>query len=266
MKGVFVTCTLAKEKLAIKELMNLLDEYAERWYGDESAETASKAEANSTDISIEDAFKKELESLKGPPAKKRFQCYTLRVVPLVEICQAEMPDILEMAKKVIPPIFDTSSDEEQLRFSIIFNRRNCDRVNRDELIPELTKIVGERHKVDYKTPDIYIILEAFKSVCGMCVTRDFSRLKKFNFETIFDEENAKRAFCLEKKSGGGSRRKEAKARHEREAEMARLRKRQREEAVHESENGGENSDAGDDGEAAEEAEVPEDLENKAKDD
>ncbi|KAJ3100050.1 hypothetical protein HDU97_002534 [Phlyctochytrium planicorne] len=224
--------------MAIKEVMNLLDEYADMWYGEVGTSTQQNSDDDEeNEESIEDAFAKELKGLKGSAKTKRFHwldigidcCffikmedpivpvdftvrvlndlyetkkkktrYTLRLVPLYEICTATMEHVMELAKRIIPEHFQ-GDNIEPMKYSVVFNRRNSDRLNRDELIPAFVELIGDRHTVDIKTPEIVVIVEAFRGVCGISVTKDFYRLKKFNLESIFDEENGKRAYRLEKR-------------------------------------------------------------------
>ncbi|KAJ3211536.1 hypothetical protein HDU67_004439 [Dinochytrium kinnereticum] len=251
MKGILASCTLNKDKLATKEMMSLLSEYADMWYGEEGLASAGDADDDEeAEKSIEEAFAKEMQGLKGPSKKKRFHwldigidcCffikvenpivpvdfvlrilsdlnetkkkktrYTLRIVPLAEICSANVESIVTLAKKLLPEHFH-KENQEPLKWSIVFNRRNSNKINRDELISAIAAIVGDKHTVDLVNPEVVVLVEAFRGVCGVSVLHDFYRLKKFNFETIFDEENATRSHQMPK-SGPGSGRSKAKERH-----------------------------------------------------
>jgi len=58
--------------------------------------------------------------------------------------------------------------------------RNHNTVTRDDVIKSIAKCVPDGHKVDLTDPQLFILVEIFKSVCGMSVVRDYYRLKKFN--------------------------------------------------------------------------------------
>ncbi|KAJ3410966.1 Mss4p nuclear export [Chytridiales sp. JEL 0842] len=245
-------------------------EYADEIYGEapkkdpESASNKDAQEIDSSDdevdVSVEDAFAKELTQLKDKKKRNRFtwmdvgiDCclfvqvedpivptefvsaimkdldatktkktssleyrYTQRIVPVVDICPAKMDAVMEMAQKIIPSYFH-KENQEQKKFAIVFNRRNDNTITRDELIPKLAHLVGSTHKVDLKNPDLVILVEVFKGLCGMSVLSDYYKLEKYNFETVIDDlllkifDSAhKQRECTKKKMGGGGRTKAAK--------------------------------------------------------
>ncbi|CAH1764953.1 13529_t:CDS:2 [Entrophospora sp. SA101] len=49
--------------------------------------------------------------------------------------------------------------------------------NKKELINMIAKIVGEDHTVNLNNPELTIIVEIFKNICGMSVLKDYNKLK-----------------------------------------------------------------------------------------
>ncbi|KAI8850807.1 hypothetical protein BC829DRAFT_415749 [Chytridium lagenaria] len=212
MGGILVSCTLNKEKFATKEVMSLLTEM--RCLGKKNGrkkkdDAMQESDDDEEEETIEDAFKKELEGLKSTSKLKRFPLVESPIVP-VDFTLKILNDLFETKKKKTSSrcrdlhwqhwkalsnlqtrcFLSISKEDKPVKYSIVFNRRNSDRVSREEVIPEL----------DIKNPDIVILVE-------------------FNLESIHDEEHAKRAFKLEKTGGSaGTERRKAKANHKREQE------------------------------------------------
>ncbi|KAI9202663.1 uncharacterized protein BJ171DRAFT_569450 [Polychytrium aggregatum] len=240
MVGVFVSCTLGREKYCIKELYNLFDEYAERLYGkdiglldkpgasqgNDLEDDPAEDDDDDEDESFEAAFAKEVQGLKTSRSQKRFvnvnisidccvfmkfappivptefvhtilsdlydtklkKCrYTHRLIPISATTAATMPSVVIMAKNVLKPHFHDAAEPK--KFAIVFKARNNDKIDRDELIATLAQIVNEteaKHTVDLKQPDLVIIVEVFKSVCGMSVVEDYYKFRRFNLHEIFE--------------------------------------------------------------------------------
>ncbi|GAB1604683.1 THUMP domain-containing protein 1-like [Argonauta hians] len=78
MRGFLVTCN-QNESQAVKEMYNLLNEYADRLYGPEHRDVTEKTKENSEDSDhsdgdIQDELEKEVNALKEKiPAERRFQ-------------------------------------------------------------------------------------------------------------------------------------------------------------------------------------------------
>ncbi|RKP24630.1 hypothetical protein SYNPS1DRAFT_16893 [Syncephalis pseudoplumigaleata] len=119
--------------------------------------------------------------------------YTNRIVPITLTCRSQLDDIERMATTVLAPIFHTEDAAEHPikasgrrmgsmygYFAIQPKIRNCDRVDRDELIKLIARVVGPHHKVDLTQPDRTIIVEVLKSICGMSVVENYNELKRFN--------------------------------------------------------------------------------------
>ena len=59
-------------------------------------------------------------------------------------------------------------------------------MTRDVVIEVVAQTVGARHKVDLKTYDLLILVEVYKSVCGMSVVGpDFdTTMRRFNLDEL----------------------------------------------------------------------------------
>ncbi|KAL1920134.1 uncharacterized protein VTP21DRAFT_1280 [Calcarisporiella thermophila] len=221
MSGILVTCTRGKEQQSVRELYSIFNEYADKLY----PSSADKGEESQEEQSVEDAVARELAEMKKPHKENRFAslmtqtecvvfikvCNTIepvsfvqyilkdlvetgmkktrfsqRLVPFSKTCYANMNDILAMARELIKSHFEK---EMPIRYAIIPKIRLNDRINRDELIRSLAELVPKQHKVSLDQPELCILIEVFKSVCGMSVVRDYYELKKHNLNALFEEGN-----------------------------------------------------------------------------
>ncbi|CAG8793063.1 3417_t:CDS:2, partial [Dentiscutata erythropus] len=73
-------------------------------------------------------------------------------------------------------------------YAVIPNIRNNKNIERMKLITTIARLVGDDHIVNLDDPDLVIIVEIFKNICGMSVLSDYKRLKKYNIESIFEDK------------------------------------------------------------------------------
>ncbi|KIJ51459.1 hypothetical protein M422DRAFT_26869 [Sphaerobolus stellatus SS14] len=193
-----------------------------------SREDDQDAEEEDED-NLEEMVKKELAGLKKPRVQKRFaNCQTgtpcvifisckppidpvklvlhqffeiertgvtrvkqvLRLTPASDSCVASMPEILLLAKKVIPPAFEVLPEKEdgskKYRYKIDLSMRNHDKIQKSELLPQIAQCVPAEagHTVDLDDPEIVIFVQILKSVCGISVMPHYQRFKRFNVEQV----------------------------------------------------------------------------------
>ncbi|KAK9761641.1 hypothetical protein K7432_013310 [Basidiobolus ranarum] len=223
--GFFVTCPRHKERACVSEMYAVLSEYADKLYSSEKTDTAEESKEEPQEISVEDEIANELAEMKKTAHKdKRFanlntqvDCvvfikakepvvptdlaayilkdlketgvkktrFSLRLIPISNTCYANMNDIEATMKKLLAPHFH-SENQEPVTFAIVPKIRNNSKVDRDELIKSVAGLVGDKHKVNLENPDLVIIIEIFKSICGISVVKDYYNLKKFNLQVLFE--------------------------------------------------------------------------------
>lgn len=113
--------------------------------------------------------------------------YLLRLVPIEDVCKANLKDIIDTAGA----IFDKYFLKEGKTFSIIFNRRYNNEVKRDEIINELAELVASKNvknKVDLKNPELSVIVEVIKGLCCLSVIPEYISLKKYNLVELAAKE------------------------------------------------------------------------------
>ncbi|KAJ9056099.1 THUMP domain-containing protein 1 [Entomophthora muscae] len=99
-----------------------------------------------------------------------------------------LSDIELLATKLIDPVFcvkDPITNEiAPLKFAIAFNSRLCSQIKKEEVISRVASLVKEPHTVDLTKPDVTIVIEIFKNICGISLVRDFHELKKYNIQLV----------------------------------------------------------------------------------
>ncbi|KAJ7684430.1 hypothetical protein DFH06DRAFT_6789 [Mycena polygramma] len=221
--GIWVTCVMGKEKQAVGELYELFNGLgSELWPETEGGQDDdSDAEADG-ELSIEAQIANEVSAMKRPRKEQRFtncqtntpclvfiSCkppidpvklvmkhvqnveatglthtrYSLRFSPVVASCVTNLPEIQALCRTVLEPFFGEGV-EQNLKYKIELRIRNHTTLSRLALIEAIAKCVPERHTVDLDNPELFIIVDVFKSVCGVSVVRDYYRLQKFNVVEI----------------------------------------------------------------------------------
>ncbi|KAF7327981.1 THUMP domain-containing protein [Mycena kentingensis (nom. inval.)] len=108
------------------------------------------------------------------------QC--LRFSPISASCSANMNDIETLCRSVLTPAFSGGP----YKFKVELKLRNHTVLARDPLLAAIAKCIPQDagHSVDLGNPDLVILVEIFKSVCGVSVVREYQQLKKYNVAEI----------------------------------------------------------------------------------
>ncbi|KAH8117961.1 hypothetical protein DFH11DRAFT_868589 [Phellopilus nigrolimitatus] len=104
---------------------------------------------------------------------------TQRLIPVSGSCDANLAEITALCKRLVTPAFE-SEDARVHRYKIELRIRNHNTVSREEVIKTIAQCVPAEHKVDLAAPELFVLVEIFKSTCGISVVRDYYRYKKFN--------------------------------------------------------------------------------------
>jgi len=227
--GVWVTCVKGKEKQTVGELYDLFGALGEEMWPNSEGRLGDKVEddMDKDEGNLEAQIAKEIAAMKKPRKEQIFancqtntpcvifiSCkspidpvalvikyvqdvvetgvtrtkYTQRLTPVSGSCVANIPEICGLFKKVVLPFF-ASAGVKGYTYKIELRIRNHHTVSRDLLLAELAGLVPEGHKVELKSPEVFILIEIFKSVCGMSVVQDYYRLLKFNVMEIANAKN-----------------------------------------------------------------------------
>ncbi|KDR76001.1 hypothetical protein GALMADRAFT_247216 [Galerina marginata CBS 339.88] len=105
--------------------------------------------------------------------------YVHRLVPVSGTCVANLPEIQALCRKVLKDFFE-GHPETTFKYKIELRVRNHTTIPRPTMIQNVAQCVPEGHTVDLENPQIFILVEVFKSICGVSVVEDYYQLHKFN--------------------------------------------------------------------------------------
>ena len=219
MTGFLLTCN-NREKEAVREAYNLLNQYADTLFGAER-KTEEKEDVLDCD-DIDSALDKEKESLQSEAAEdraeRRFQqvesgannCifiktsldkpdqlvdnivtdiiqsktqksrFILRLLPILGTCKAYEKNMEEMAENVLSSSLKTISGTT---YSVLFKTRNNNQVKRDDVFRIIGSVMRSQTQpwtVELDDPDICIVVEIIRTVCCLGIVTDFYKKKKYN--------------------------------------------------------------------------------------
>ncbi|KAG6874987.1 hypothetical protein C0992_005660 [Termitomyces sp. T32_za158] len=151
--GIWVSCVKGKERQAVAECYDLFDSVAsELWpIGSEGDNVDSDSDDNEDeDLPIETQIANEVSAMKKPKQGPRFG----ELRPLIEL-----------------------------------RVRNHSVISRPEFIQSIAQCVPEGHAVELTNPEVFILVEVFKSVCGISIVRNYYDMQKFNMSEIANSKN-----------------------------------------------------------------------------
>lgn len=108
----------------------------------------------------------------------------LRFVPVEAVCKANLFDIKNAAGQLFDKYF---LNVPPTTYSIVYNKRCNNDLNRDEIIRELADLVdgkNREHKVDLKNGNLAVLVEIVKGLCCLSVLPDYMKLKKYNLAEL----------------------------------------------------------------------------------
>ncbi|PFH48748.1 hypothetical protein AMATHDRAFT_149123 [Amanita thiersii Skay4041] len=114
--------------------------------------------------------------------------YTHRLVPVSDTCVANPPEIQSLCQRVFEPFFSKNPDKKYT-YKIELRVRNHTTMQRMDLIQTIALCVPQGHTVSLTEPDIFILVEVFKSTCGVSVVEDYYKLAKFNVVELANMHN-----------------------------------------------------------------------------
>ncbi|KAF8896167.1 hypothetical protein BD779DRAFT_564936 [Infundibulicybe gibba] len=231
--GVWISCVKGKEKQTVGEIYDLFESLANELWPSALGSELSDIDSEQEDVNIEDQIANEVSAItrKQPTAERKFQncqtntpcvvfisCkppidpvelvvkhinnvlhtgvartrYTHRLVPVSGSCVANVQEIEALCRATFTSFISLHPDK--YRYKIELRVRNHTTIPRPTLIQAIARCIPEGHKVDLTDPEIFILVEVFKSVCGIGIVRDYYKLQKFNVMEIANIKNSTTAF------------------------------------------------------------------------
>lgn len=132
---------------------------------------------------------------------------TVRLIPLERTCQVNAADLTNTAKPLLARAFlgdgghEPRSDGTKrppTSYHVEFRSRNCSAISRDDGIHAVVQALPPQEDfarantclpvVDFKHSDVSIVVETFKSTCGVAVVPQYDEYKKFNLRALCDKK------------------------------------------------------------------------------
>ncbi|KAJ3987377.1 hypothetical protein F5890DRAFT_795786 [Lentinula detonsa] len=106
--------------------------------------------------------------------------YTHRFVPVSATCYTDLSDIQTLCKSLLERHFAHDDGSSTHTYKIELRIRNHDTLTRSAVIEAIAECVPETYKVNLTHPALFVLVEIFKSVCGMSISTDYYTLRKYN--------------------------------------------------------------------------------------
>ncbi|KAH9929986.1 uncharacterized protein B0H18DRAFT_1209503 [Fomitopsis serialis] len=127
--------------------------------------------------------------IRTPSSFVMLSRYTQRLTPVSGTCVANLSEVQSLCKRIVVPFFE-DDPEKIYRYKIELRMRNHNTMSRSTLIEGLAKCIPERHQVNLDNAEAFILVEVFKSICGLSVVKDYYSLHKFNVMEIAHAKNS----------------------------------------------------------------------------
>ncbi|KAH9003187.1 hypothetical protein EDB86DRAFT_2895958 [Lactarius hatsudake] len=227
--GIWVSCVKGKEKQTVGELYDLFESLAsELWPGASDEDGCDDPDEGTVTEDLEKQISKELASIKRPRKEQIFancqtntpcvifiSCkapvdpvklvlkyiedvetsgvtrtrYTHRLTPVTNTCVANVPEIKSLAQRVLKPFLDQHPGSD-FRYKIELKVRNHNSIPRQTIIDTVVSCVPSGWTVNLNDAEVFILVEVFKSICGVGVVKDYYLHQKFNVMEIANTKNA----------------------------------------------------------------------------
>ena len=136
-------------------------------------------------LPILEAIQKDILSQSNQCPSSRF---ILRMIPIQITCFASIESIQTAAKELLELHLIPNLSKKTITFEIQFQKRICSNVTREEVISSVADLLlqDDRYefKVDLTNPEYTIMIQICRTLCGICVVKDYQRFMKFNLFTL----------------------------------------------------------------------------------
>ncbi|KAI9511006.1 hypothetical protein F5148DRAFT_454674 [Russula earlei] len=116
--------------------------------------------------------------------------YAHRLTPVTNTCVANAPEIKSLAQRVLKLFLMEDPQEDCCRYKIELKVRNHNTLSRQTLIDTVVSCVPSRWTVDLEHAQVFVLVEVFKSVCGIGIVKDYYAHRRFNVMEIANTRNS----------------------------------------------------------------------------
>ncbi|KAG2067483.1 hypothetical protein BDR04DRAFT_1105010 [Suillus decipiens] len=124
--------------------------------------------------------------------------YTHRLTPVSGTCVANLPELHSLCRRTVTAYCaqeNTDSGSPRARkYKVELRVRNHNTLTRMEIIQEVAKCMPPNYTVDLDNPDVFVLVEVFKSTFGMSIVENYYRFQKFNVMELANAHNEPERF------------------------------------------------------------------------
>lgn len=114
--------------------------------------------------------------------------FVQRLIPVRVLCRAETEAIRAATARALAPAFPA---KHARTYRIEPRIRANSSLSRDVLIPLVASCVPPGATVDLKQPEVTIVVEVLRNICGIGAVEDYERFGKLNVQTLADRQRSK---------------------------------------------------------------------------
>lgn len=125
--------------------------------------------------------------------------FVQRMIPLQATCFASIDEIRATAQALMKKFFPLKAKT----FAIAAKRRNNGNLKRDQIIDTVAGLVLASNpdcKVNLENPEVTIIVEVCKTLCGISVVSSCDKFKNFNLVMVREQQDQEDEEAEESKS------------------------------------------------------------------
>ncbi|KAG1817464.1 hypothetical protein EV424DRAFT_1030351 [Suillus variegatus] len=125
--------------------------------------------------------------------------YTHRLTPVSGTCVANLPELHSLCHRTVaaycvPENQNSEGSPRARKYKIELRTRNHNTLTRMEIIQEVAKCMPSNYTVDLDDPDVFVLVEVFKSTVGVSIVEDYYRYQKFNVMELANAHNEPERF------------------------------------------------------------------------
>ncbi|KAG1775287.1 hypothetical protein EV702DRAFT_455289 [Suillus placidus] len=123
--------------------------------------------------------------------------YTHRLTPVSGTCVANLPELHSLCRRTVAAYCAQENSEGSPRarkYKVELRVRNHNTLTRMEIIQEVAKCMPSNYTVDLDNPDVFVLVEVFKSTFGVSIVEDYYRFQKFNVMELANAHNEPERF------------------------------------------------------------------------
>ncbi|KAI0703442.1 hypothetical protein BC835DRAFT_1262987 [Cytidiella melzeri] len=110
--------------------------------------------------------------------------YTQRLTPVSGTCVTNIQEMKALCTRLLEPHLSDATAVPKWTYKIELRMRNHNTLSRPTIIEELATCVPPEYKVNLENPELFILVEIWKSVCGIGVVKDYYEMQKYNVMEI----------------------------------------------------------------------------------